>query len=311
MTRKNSLRSILILAAILCILGGIMTSTSSASQGFRPPAVPLITVDPYFSVWSMADKLSDDFTKHWTGVNHTLAGMARIDGKTYRFMSPVGDDVPAMEQVEVRVLPTRSIYQLTGGGVHLTITFTTPLLLDDLEIMSRPASYIEFEAKSADGKDHDVTLYVEATGEFVVDRSQQEVEWSRFVLGGEQKLNVMRMGSAAQPVLQKSGDDLRIDWGYLYLVFPNEPGCSAVLNSSDLTRKTFAEKGCLPDGDDLNMPKRANDGWPAMACTMALGKVGSKSVSRLVTLVVRRHLLRRIFPSQTAAILASHWMGTE
>lgn len=32
----------------------------------RPVAVPLFTVDPYFSVWSCTDKLYDTYTKHWS-----------------------------------------------------------------------------------------------------------------------------------------------------------------------------------------------------------------------------------------------------
>ena len=52
----------------------------------RAPSVPLITSDPYLSIWSPYDKLNEGSTEHWTGTEHPLIGAVRVDGKVYRFM---------------------------------------------------------------------------------------------------------------------------------------------------------------------------------------------------------------------------------
>src|SRR5438552_5151614 len=86
---------------------------------FRPPAVPLVAHDPYFSIWSMADRLNADGTKHWTGKNNTITAYARIDGKSYRIMGRDRQAGNELAQTKLEVLPTRTIYAFAGNGVSV------------------------------------------------------------------------------------------------------------------------------------------------------------------------------------------------
>src|SRR5580658_545485 len=104
----------------------------------RAPATPLIAHDPYFSIWSTTDKLTDSDTSHWTGSSQPIAGIARIDGKPYRFMGRHPDSVPAMQQIESSVAPTHTSYQFRQDGIELELVFFTPAMMNDLDLLSRP-----------------------------------------------------------------------------------------------------------------------------------------------------------------------------
>ena len=116
----------------------------------RPPSVPLITIDPFFSVWSPADQLTDVDTAHWTGYTNAILGTAEIDGKCYRFMGKERDGVPAMKQVARDMDAFTTTYVFEQDGVRLTLLFTSPILPDDLYYLTRPVSYLEIKKEIVD-----------------------------------------------------------------------------------------------------------------------------------------------------------------
>jgi hypothetical protein len=249
---------------------------------FRPPAVPLVVHDPYFSVWSFADRLTDENTKHWTGKPNTLTAFARIDGKTYRVIGSEPKNMAAMAQTRLDVLPTQTVYEFSGAGVALKLTFLTPALPEDLDELSRPLTYVEWNVSSTDSAQHQVSLYFEAAANLVVNTPHEAVVWSRLQLDGGPAL---KMGSQQQPVLGKVGDDLRIDWGYLYLAGDREEGLSLAAADRSETRHAFESEGKLPNSDSFAEDRPGYRQFvPVIACSLALGSVGSNPVSRYMML---------------------------
>ncbi|MEQ4486858.1 glutaminase family protein [Cohnella silvisoli] len=253
----------------------------------RPPAVPLVTVDPYFSVWSSADRLTDDFTRHWTGQRQAMTGLIRIDGRTWRFAGRVEPNVeryytepPAMEQTNLTVTPLSSVYSFEASGVALEVRFSTPLLLDDLDVLSRPASYVSFVVRSTDGRSHDVKIYYDVTGEWCVDHPRQAVVWER---GEAEGLIWQRMSHEKQLYLNRSGDDLRIDWGHFYLCAKRSEHVASYFGTAEI-RKSFARNGEIAPEEALAMPLEVAGGKPVMAVVFEVGTLGADSVNNLAVL---------------------------
>lgn len=278
MKRKGSSFSIdhLVTFVVFALVAPLDAQTPAP---IRPPAVPLVTIDPCTSCWSMGDRLYESWPSHWTGAVHAMTGMIRVDGKTLRFMGADPSTRRTVEQRAVIVQPTQTIYRFTAGAVDLTLTFTSPLLLDDLELVSRPVTYLTFEVRSRDGKPHDVKLYFDATAEWAVHRTNQRVRWSRFRVDG---LQVMKIGTVEQRVLGRKGDNVRIDWGHLLVAAPADEAWTAMA-AAPVARRLFVDDGGMPSADDQDMPRRANDRWPALAVLFHVGAVGSAPH--------RRHLL--------------------
>jgi hypothetical protein len=79
-------------------------------------------------------------------------------------------------QKSVKLTATQTIYTLTCGKADVTVTFTSPLLMDELEVLSRPASYITYDVQSNDGKSHKVQVLLGISGTISSNYPTQEVE---------------------------------------------------------------------------------------------------------------------------------------
>lgn len=417
---KNMLGSFL-------VAGSFLSQTPVVQAQQQAPAYPLISVDPYFSIWSSTDVLYGSSTHHWTGKDNSLQGIIRVDGKAYYFLgAPItetstvlplvdktgawkyvtatpagqwtapgfddaswqqatgafsdGDDAPnkwtshdiytrrvfnldntnfdhlllnlhhddnvvvyingvlaykakgwtsapapveilpaakaalkkgqnvlaihcantaggayldaglvekktpalrleTAKQQSVAISATQTVYRFDCGQVGLKLTFTAPLLPDDLDLLSRPADYISFSVSPLDGKSHNVQLYFSAAGDIAVNTPDEAITWQRSTESG---LEVMRTGTVAQNILGRSGDDVRIDWGYLYLVAPQTKGLTTVMTSSQHSVNTFANSGTLSIKDDAIQPRAAGTNPLTLAASYDLGRISSTTDRHLI-----------------------------
>ncbi|WEK34028.1 MAG: DUF4965 domain-containing protein [Candidatus Pseudobacter hemicellulosilyticus] len=386
------------------------------AQERKAPSYPLITHDPYLSVWSNTDELNSSVTRHWTGAPHALLGLVKVDGQTYRFLgkeeeqfitllpaadeldysvkyteeepsgewtksayndaqwktgkAPFGDDasavgtfwrsnnlwvrrnfslsslkgvedlmlklhyddnievfingVPAFQrngwndqfayfpltnavkkslrttgnvlaihikntaggawldaglvrkdksvvesktakQRSVKITATQTIYTFTAGAVDLTVTFTSPLLANDLDLLSRPVSYVDVQAASNNSAAHDVQVYLGASSGLAVHAPNQEVKAEP---AASATLSLLKAGTTEQPLLQKKGDGVRIDWGYLYVGAAKSAGVKQYISNN--TKDVFKTGKAAPvTGRNLYLHTVAD-----------LGKVGTTAATQ-------------------------------
>ncbi|MBQ7666370.1 MAG: DUF4965 domain-containing protein, partial [Kiritimatiellae bacterium] len=212
----------------------------------RPPSVPLVTVDPYFSLWSPGDRLTDVDTTHWTGRANLLRGVALVNGKPFRFLGRGSDPALEQESLEVRALTTEAVF--AGPGFRLRVSFTTPLLLEDLELMSRPVSFVEVRLEPVRGKAvPDVRIRLSASEQFCLDKEGDAPVRTRRVRLPQGLAGISIASENPRP-LARSGDNLRIEWGRFVMA----------VASANAQTKTFAEKGVRFLQRTLEEHERAN-----------------------------------------------------
>ena len=172
------------------------------------------------------------------------------------------------QQTAVKLTATQTRYNFKCGPIDLAAAFISPLLPDDIEVFSRPVSYVSVKVASNDGKDHNVQLYFGASGNIAVNTPVQEVKATTFEVGD---LAVAKVGTTQQPVLKIKGDDVRIDWGYFYVATLSENTNQNITANAE----TIGIIGVI--GDSIVQPQNEVEGMNLMLNTVTeLGEVNNE-----------------------------------
>jgi hypothetical protein len=346
---------------VICFHISLLIWIMLSAQVTKAPAYPLITHDPYFSIWSFSDKVNESTTKHWTGKDHSLLGLIQVDGKVYKFLGepsrefkailPHGEDlnypsrfvenkpaegwmdisfnegnwnkgkgmmgskeagaqtswtsreiwirrvfemkdlkfndlvllvkyddnaeiylngekifttgccssgykevsisksmlhllrtgknvlamhcvntggpgfidaglydklppIPIQNAIQnsVVITPTQTNYQFQCGPVMLQLNFVSPLIANEIDLLARPVSFVNFIVWATDTKTHNAKILFSSSSTICTNTSKQEV----IVQTHTENNGYLAVGTKDQPILKKKGDDVRIDWGYLF-----------------------------------------------------------------------------------------------
>lgn len=289
--------------AVAALGGGLATARTAAARAttagagsavarshlkttpIRPPAAPLIVRSPYLSTWQRSTVSPGTWQTFWNGDTTAMAGIVRIDGTSFVFAGDpsIGDTGAALEQTHLRLTATRSVFTLQSRGVQITLEYLSPIEPGDLKRQSIPMAWVLVIARSIDGASHDVSLYLDVTGEWLSGDPSQQFTWAPVSVpyrGGA--LQAWTMQLAEQQILTEI--DNRTQWGTIILATPQIPGLSYQSGPSGTVRMQFVDQGVLLDTDDTSYTSIGGDGYPSFAFALDLGQVGSHPRTRQFSL---------------------------
>lgn len=190
----------------------------------KAASVPLVLHDPFFSIWSNADHLYAKDPVHWSGVRHKMQGFIEVDHVRYCFMGAAGNHKVIL-QTSVDVTATATEYTFENEKLSLRVCFTSPLLLSDPVLVSRPCTYVDFVVEKK--TECNVELVFEVSRDLVTQQIAQVLGGTYYRVGkqGTPDYHYAFMGRANQQPLGGSGDRVTIDWGYVYLASAEEEVC--------------------------------------------------------------------------------------
>jgi len=200
------------------------------------------------------------------------AGGAYADFGLYTNVGIETSTIKTAVQKSVDVMATSTYYTFNCGPVALDVVFTSPMLIDDLDLLSTPVSYVSYQVKSLDRKKHDVQFALLASPLIATNKPHQPTESSVVTENG---VKYLKTGTIDQPILAKKGDGIGIDWGYLYLA---ETNGKVSLDTYNNTIASFTSKGNLAKGQQLIRAYKQID-MPVLAYVHDFGKIDQQPQS--------------------------------
>lgn len=266
------------------------TGSAAARSGLkttpiRPPATPLIVRSPYLSTWQRSTVSPGTWQTFWNGDTTAMAGIVRIDGTSFVFAGdPSGAGAgAALEQTQLTLTATRSVFTLQSRGVQITLEYLSPIEPGDLQRQSIPMAWVLVTARSIDGASHDVSLYLDISGEWLSGDPSQQFTWAPVSVpysGGALRAWTMQL---EQPQILTEIDN-RAQWGTIVLATPQISGLSYQSGPSRTVRTQFVDQGVLLDTDDTSYTSIGGDGYPSFGFALDLGQVGSQPQTRQFSL---------------------------
>ena len=181
------------------------------SKEIRLPAYPLVTIDPFFSIWSRSDTLNAADTTLWTGHRKRIVGKVSVDGREYTFLGKGDDPLP---QLACTVDFTETTYVFGNAEIELTARFWGAHVLDKPELLFAPVSYIDIEVRSIGGGAHAVEVTIEVFDEIAKKNALAPCVFRIGKTDCAEFVTVRKKG--ARPIAY-SGDHVVADWGEYFI----------------------------------------------------------------------------------------------
>ena len=182
------------------------------------PAYPIFVKDPNFSLWSTVDELNNANLKTWYGEEKPVYGFLKTEEGTFCFLgsyeSVKAYGVSKAEQLSIEVTSFTTDYVFKAGKAEIKVSFVSPLLLTDVQMLSMPVCYMNYIVTGA--KNAEVSLFVNQK----LCYNEKSALPDKSVRGGvvnKDGYEAAFFGLKRQYYMSNNFDGTGADWGYFYL----------------------------------------------------------------------------------------------